>query len=303
MALPDFTGWSVSHWTGGNTGTFARDCAGAAKEVKDFLVTRGWSVRRSSDNTTISDTDRWTSDTAFANGAWSILGKSGREICLHFCPGGMGNFLIVYLSRSSVFVGDHTYNAPTATDREQMDNTFWFATNTPTLGSRRLDFWWNGNKIKIIGHGINNGTTNCMFAIDEVDSPIPELVENFAIAVGNPTISNQATAQTNGLRFAYKIGSDIIYVRMISEGDQAGWLCNQTTYSAPLPDGERVIQRIKYWMSQHAEWTGIFGKCHKWFATHSNVPSGTTFPADGSKTHIVYNNIVLPWDGTASWTG
>lgn len=300
MALPVFTGWSVSHWTRTSVGDSRRDTAAAAKALKDFLVTRDWIVRRSSTNSVIADLDQWTSDTAFSFNAWTVLrhSVSGRELVLHLDSGGGSyNNVLIYLSRSGVFIGNSATQAPTATDRETL-GTLTMGTNTSALYNRRQDYWYNGDDFRIIFH--SNVTMSNMLVIDSVDSPRVEVTENWGIKlVSSPTIANWSN---NTEYMSVTIDGLVCNIRMTALGNVSGWLVEQASYSAALPDGEWAIQPAAHWVSSNIAKAGIVGKCRDWYFIHPNVVSGTTLPADGSRTHIVFNNVVLPWDGTTSWS-
>jgi len=309
MALPTWEKtWSITHWSAlalGNQDDENRNMIMCFKDA--LLATGGWTVKGSSDGLTfgMDDTDRWTAYSAMTGGRWIVLensniGSAGKfQICIQMnASSATTESSDCYASPGGTYVSDGSTSTtvrPTATD--EIDMTGNFLGLTSAQGARRFDlFYTSDDKMFRCVSSVVGATRDAYWMVEIVKDARTSMTDNWICGqLSDPTIANLSAGANTVF---CNIGGVETTARFAAEGNTSGWLVEQTQYQSVDVGGDYYIQPALYLVCMDSKRVGIIGAPIDWYHTAPTLAIGTEFPSSGSSTHIVFNNIVLPWDNT-----
>ena len=312
MALPVWQkSWNLLHWKGGFEADSTQNNESVMVAFKDLLKASGhWTVIGSSDGSTwnMTGTDLWTGVAAMSNQNWIVLqntniGAAGAfQICLDFLGSSYAGNVRIYFSPGGNFVSDGTTSTsvpPVASDRRQYRDSFLGSGGNDT-GDRFVDLWYStdGTAWRAIAHGNQGADLNQMWVLEEATSPRTDWTDNYLFYSADPVLANW----TSGINDPWVTADGIeTTMRMTAEGNNSGWLVEQDGCAYINEDDEWVMQKALYWFCNNSRKYGIWGKPTDWWFVNNALATKTLLPSTGATTHIIYHNVVLPWDNTAPW--
>jgi hypothetical protein len=313
MTLPVFEKtYTIQHWSNIFASLTAAN-RGFIWKIKDLLVNSGhWSVIASSDGSTYSwGSDLWVTEYTVPSNSWivlenTVLGSSGKfQICLQASTTTVdqGARATLNISPSGTYSNSGSISGstrPPSTDEINiLSNALIFNSNDQSTVGRRLELWSSSDGKHFIFIGCKGSScevsSNTIWCLSTVKNARSEWTDNWVSFYGNPVISG-VSAGTPSIK-AYYNSQVLTDLRMMAEGNTSGWLVEQTHYQTVDANGDYSIQPALYYGSEAIS-AGVMGQPIDWYFISSSLAIGTELPSSGAVTHIVYNNLVLPWDDT-----
>jgi hypothetical protein len=317
-----------------NTGDASDDNATALLALKDFLVAAGGVVRRSSDASSVSDSDLWTDISKIV---WTITGaRSWIVIRLDTAVFGPSLDLLIECKwGSTVYVGSlvvsitpEGYDISTGTTSAVPSTITGTAAALEPYGSGTYNsVFLPKTTVKKIWNSAKSDDGECMrfwvmsasvcctyIEFSKYKNPGSTLAEDdqwYACWYGNNEASaaNAATyvkMYTNSEAYfcGYIKGTSAYTLNTSGECTNANTSPAPNIYVAvpnPQDDDAYPLLPIGLWSESNTSYAyGRHGEMFDIWWAPSNLTNGSTFPADGSKTYIELGNcIVVPWDGSS----
>lgn len=332
MALPT----SEKTWTHDtnnlvNTGSDADDMTTILLAMKNTLVSGGWVVRRSSNATSVADSDLWSTiadlnwgttgarswivlrNTALSDGAFDLLIE---------CRWGSST----YVTHLQLYVAAEGYNLdgsisslPTAI--ADQCTIYYYATASHVgnfISTDNTDKYWNSSissdKECTRFWVFQGGYCTTFLQIDAVKNPVSGLVTTDQWFVSH--VRNAASSTTNRMLSAtfnaysgvggsdvgtksYSSGNGIVGYALTAES--AGGTTLTSDYIAANPDDGSAWPLLPMGLSTKINISWAYGRNGEvfdlWWGSDT-LAIGSTYPSTGAKSFIQIGCFVLPWDGS-----
>jgi hypothetical protein len=309
MEMTNVKTWSKTRITatGGDTNTANRALLVA---IKNHLLTRGWSVVRSSNGTSHGAADYWSSSSDIVNAvagsphSWIVLANSaicpGYQLCID-CASATVRVAYFYVSVDGTgFTGGGIAARPTAADEAQINvlTNYWTSYSTGTAPSANI--WtssdYSATKI-VLGPTTVRGVWWFVKPTEAKDwwlKPNLSMVNSGTCVHSDHSADTQfwSTGIVNGQRTTFGLGTIMIgTTRALTTAGVAG---ASGDYGGNWPSSPMWA------VSNQATMPGLLGFVPDQWWTHSNatLATGDTFPGDGSKAQVVVGNMAFGNDGT-----
>lgn len=295
------------------TGTTQGDYRNLWYKWKTALVAGGWTVRSSSDSVTAAASDLWTSTAALVWGSsarsWIVLRHPVClwDVCLELNPASSYHTGTINVSRQGyVTTGLVTTARPGLVAADEQ--TLLSSGGTVAWGNSPQNFVWHyvrssDNEIQRFFVNVTD-TTVLAFFMDVPQSPITGWNSGFVQPPGTAFWMNAASVG-NAVSTATYTGTPTVTRIGAGAGTATGLYLSGLSYASnlvvnglPIPNdmtGEYPLLAAGYICTGVVGFRGKVGNPYDlWFGV-SNMPTGTTYPADLSTQFAQFGTIVIPW--------
>jgi len=310
--------------------------------IKDTLKSFGtspWTVRGSSDGTTATDmsspdnTDRWStiSDLVHADDnqphSWIVLEQPGlgsnAQLLIQFAvdntqfqSGTKQRFMWVIFSPTGTFTGGTTSSRPTATDEIILmngdDNSSFFDGTILEKINDQFSFVLHGMQSTdgestriIVCH---RGASKAFWLLDQMQDAVTGIATPACAVISSTSEGNgrgweYSELNDNDRIRAYDPTPGVFNMYATCEGFANAMVGEQDNIrdQSNVFDGTWPMFPIGL-ASTDVDATGRHGRLADIWWTVTTLPTGMTFPNDGSHQFAVFNHVVLPWNGSAPKT-
>jgi len=308
MALPTFERtYTITTATGGNNAYADQDNLETYIMLKNLLVASGhWTVIGSSTQSAYSmdGTDRWITyaDIDYQY-EWIVLENTNLGPTGHFqirikCASGSqyseGANLAV--SPSGLYTAVSS-SSVTATDEINIATNFLGLSGSSPLGTRNVWLWTSsdGRMFRSMVKCWGTTITGKMLQIDVVADTKTAWTDNWIVGSVTPTIALLKGGLHNWI---CNLDGVTTSLRITGEGNNSGYLVEQTNYQSVDLNGEWFYMPISGLVSTNIRRSGLWGRPIDMFVAPPVIPQGTAFPDTGIITHIKYGDLVVPWDNS-----
>lgn len=326
MALPTVTKTYVYNVNNADTGAVTVDAT--YKNMwyawKSALVGGGWTVRSSSNASSASASDLWTSPAAIIGppGAglahsWIVLRHPvcAWDICLDFNTVGP----LLYRGQVAVSRGGYATTGLVTTSRP----TTLLSDEQVLLNNSSTDWCFGNNNPPYVWHYVRSTDGDVqrfmLYVADQAvfamffdvpqdyipgwnTSGTPGAVMCLT-AVGGVVSNCISTVTYTGTPYVTRMGSGAgaaIGLYMSGDSYNGNLLCNGLAIPNDVT-GEYPFVSINY-VSTTAPYRGkVASPYDLWFGV-SNLVAGTTYPADTSRQFAQFGSLIIPWNGTVPVT-